>query len=345
MNQSEFLTQLQQAIPSAEWEALAQDAPLPVSLFNRETLLEMRSASAAPDGEISVEQATGLYETLRGYLAEHMAEQPSGWKYVILSSLYLTFLAGRPMHPIDQLEIKVTETTEGPVYECPQKSALKKTVCDYCVCKRMSNYEITKRQMARSFARYDHEAMIRKFHLSGDEEYLYIRFLNRPYRIHRSSGAVTWSEDGFASSTEAGFNEAMTIYDVLCNARDGCAAAGEFASINHLMKAAGKPEQSGILDARQILLFDHREAALARACEQLGGVKYGKGDVACRLPLFDFLPAALQFWNSDDEFPASLQLLWDQNILDFMHFETVWYAAGHLMNRLEELVENMEFLS
>lgn len=342
MTKTEFLTRLQQAVTPAEWEALAQNAPLPVSAFNREILLEMRNASAAPDGEVSTERAAGLHETLRNYLSEHMTEQPSGWKYVILASLYLTFLAGQPMHPIDQLEIKVTETEEGTVYECPQKSALKRTVCDYCVCKRMSNYEITKRQMARAFAQYDQEAMIRKFHLSGDGEYLYIRFLNRPYRIHRRSGTVTWSEDGFISSTEAGFNEAMTLYDVLCNAKENCAPTGEFVHLNHLVNAAGKPEQSGKLTERQTRLFDHREAALARACEKLGGVKYGKGDVAYRLPLFDFLPAALQFWNSDEEFPASLQLLWDKNVLDFMHFETVWYAAGYLLDRLQELVEDME---
>lgn len=343
MRKPEFLAKLQQALSPAEWEALERNAQLPVSAFNREVLLEMRGLSGVADDEISQEQADGLYEMLRVYLAEYMAEQRQGWKYVILSSLYLTLLAGRPMHPIGQLGIKVSKTQNGTVYECPQKSALKKTVCAYCVCKRMSNYEITKRRMARSFAQYDQEEMARKFHLSGDAEYLYIRFLNRPYRIHRAEGTVTWSEDGFLSCAEAGFHEAMTLYDVLCNSSEVPAAAGEFVHLNRLVNAASKPEQDGMLNERQTRLFDHREAALSRACQMLGGVKWGKGDVAYRLPLFDFLPAALQFWDSDDEFPASLQLLWDKNILQFMHFETVWYAAAHLLSRLQELTEDMEF--
>lgn len=340
IRKSEFLERLQQAVAPAEWEALERDAALPVSAFNREVLLELRDAPA-PAGEIDPERAEGLYEALRAYLAEYMAEQPAGWKYVFLASLYLVFLAERPMHPVDRLEIKVTETENGTSYTCPQKSALPGTVCDWCVCKRMSNYEITQRKMARAFAEYDQEAMIRKFQLSADGSYLYINFLSRPYRIHRRSGDVTWMDGG--NLREAGFNEAMTIYDVLCNSREDCAAGGEFATINHLMKAAGKPEHSGKLTEQQTRLFDHREAALARACEKLGGVKYGKGDVAYRLPLFDFLPAALQFWSSDDEFPASLQLLWDKNILDFMHFETVWYATAHLLDRLQELAEDTEF--
>jgi len=342
MKRSEFWEQLRQEVSPAEWEALEQNAPLPVSPFNREVLLEMWAASAAPDGEVSEERAVGLREALRAYLAEHMADQSAGWKYVILANLYLTFLAGRPIHPVDQLGIKVSETENGTVYECPQKSTLQNTACDYCVCKRMSNYEITKRQMARAFAQYDHEAMIRRFRLTGDAEFLYVRFLSRLYRLDRHSGAVVWSEDGFATSVEADFREAMTLYDVLCNAREDGVPAGEFVNISHLVNAASKPETSGKLTARQTRLFDHREAELSWACEQLGGTKYGKGDVAYRLPLFDFLPVALQFWNSDDEFPASLHLLWDKNIIQFMHFETVWYAAGHLLDRLQELVESLD---
>jgi hypothetical protein len=64
--------------------------------------------------------------------------------------------------------------------------------------------------------------------------------------------------------------------------------------------------------------------------------------VACRLPLFDFLPVVFQFWSADDDFPASIQLLWDKNTTDFMHFETVWYAAGYVLDRLAALVSENE---
>ena len=40
----------------------------------------------------------------------------------------------------------------------------------------------------------------------------------------------------------------------------------------------------------------------------------------------------------DYEFPASLQLLWDTNTLDFVHYETTYYIAGHLLSRLRELM-------
>jgi len=47
----------------------------------------------------------------------------------------------------------------------------------------------------------------------------------------------------------------------------------------------------------------------------------------------------LRFWNSDEEFPASLVVLWDANVLDFMRFETTWFAAGHVLSRIQVLME------
>ena len=64
-----------------------------------------------------------------------------------------------------------------------------------------------------------------------------------------------------------------------------------------------------------------------------------KHDIAYRLDLFPFLPIRLQFWQADEEFPASFQLHWDMNTLDFVHYETTYYIAGHLYSRLRELME------
>lgn len=72
--------------------------------------------------------------------------------------------------------------------------------------------------------------------------------------------------------------------------------------------------------------------------KSLSSVKGGaleKGDAAYELDLFPFLPVILCFWDSDDEFPASLQILVDKNILDYMHYETLMFAISHLLNRVK----------
>ena len=86
-------------------------------------------------------------------------------------------------------------------------------------------------------------------------------------------------------------------------------------------------------------LFDQRESDLSKACEKLHGIKAGKGDVAYQIPMFEFLDCRVQFWSSDEEFPPSLQIFVDKNILQYMHYETMWFAVSHLVKRLREEME------
>ncbi len=204
-----------------------------------------------------------------------------------------------------------------------------------------SNYDITKEKMQTEFLKYDQERMIEKFGLRHDEAYLYIRFVGRDYRVSRDSGKVEWSEDGFVHKEDGSFEEAMSIYDVLCYSKEGCHLSERFARINNMkgtVHSNGLGDSSTNAPAR---FFDSREEALRRACESLGGQREAVGEVAYRIPTFDFLPVILQFWHSDEEFPPSLQLLWDENILSFMHYETTYYTAGHLLRRIQELMERV----
>lgn len=80
----------------------------------------------------------------------------------------------------------------------------------------ISNYEKAKISMARVFLQYDQAAMIHKYSLEYDSDWLYITFVNRIYRINRKTGNVQWSDHNFETVYESDYNETMTIYDVLC---------------------------------------------------------------------------------------------------------------------------------
>lgn len=194
--------------------------------------------------------------------------------------------------------------------------------------------------MEGRFLEYDQEQMIRHYDLKHDADWLYLGFVGRQYRISRSTGAAQWSECGFetegADVHPASYNEAMTIYDILCYARADCHLSGRFCPVNSL---EGVVHGSGVgqdLFWPYAEFFDRNSGRLPAACERLGGKRQGKGDVAYQIPLFDFLPVVLQFWVSDEEFPASLKVMWDENILSYMHYETTFFAAHHLMERLKE---------
>ncbi len=204
----------------------------------------------------------------------------------------------------------------------------------------MSNYETTKRTAARAFLQYDQEAMAGKFGLSGDAAYLYIDFLARAYRVGRRDGLIEKNEGG--QFAEAGFEEAMTIYDILGYAREGCSLTGEFVNFQNFSSVQGGSMAGSIgggMFQRAVQGFDCRCPDLRRACERLGGVPSGSGDVSYRIPMFDFFPALFRFWESDEEFPASANILFDRNAPQYMHYETMWYAASCLLQRLGEEME------
>ena len=77
---------------------------------------------------------------------------------------------------------------------------------------------------------------------------------------------------------------------------------------------------------------------LKKACEILKGRKINQGDVGYIIDIFDFLPVMFIFYDQDSEFPAEIKLLWDENILNFMHYETTFYVANQLFDILEELI-------
>ena len=82
--------------------------------------------------------------------------------------------------------------------------------------------------------------------------------------------------------------------------------------------------------------FEENPEGFRRACENLGGHPFPQGDIAYVLPLFDGLPVLVQLWFGDEEFPANLRFLWDENTPDYIRYETMWYAKGMLLKRLEE---------
>ena len=204
-----------------------------------------------------------------------------------------------------------------------------------------SNYEKMKNSVNDSFLQYDQENMIRKFSLQHDSDYLYITFIERTYRINRHTGIILWSDDHFQTTHDANYNEIMTIYDVLCYSKENCHLSHEFVNLNSLSTVrTGNLTANSSFFQRTADSFNQNTEALRRACENLSGKPLSKGDVAFELQLFSFLPVIIRFWEADEEFPASLQILVDKNTLDYMHYETLMFALSHLFDRIREEMQN-----
>lgn len=203
----------------------------------------------------------------------------------------------------------------------------------------ISNYEIMRNQMRREFVKYDQGRMISKFSLRNDESYIYIVFLFREYRIDRITGVVEWSEDGFSTSIEADYNESMTIYDVLCYSKDDCCLSGNYCPVNMLKGTVKSSNVGSNMFQKSADGFNGKLKELETVCGIWGEKLDLNGDVAAKLYPFSFLPVIIQYWEADEEFPANLKFMFDENILDYMHFETIFFMMGHIVKRIQDMME------
>lgn len=194
----------------------------------------------------------------------------------------------------------------------------------------MNNYEISRKRAQSYFLNFDQEKLIRTWGLSHDENTLYILFFDKPYTVCRKTGKVTYQ------GAAAGFEETLTIFDLLCHQDGSAGPSGRFAPVNSLK---GATKYAGVetdfhRDAAKV--FDRAPQRFSDACLALGGAPVQIGDIGFRFSMFRELDVILKFYHADEDFPASVTLLWDENLLDFMFYETVFYAADFLLKTIQE---------
>lgn len=194
---------------------------------------------------------------------------------------------------------------------------------------RRDNYRTALENTRELFLRYDQNKIAERFHLNADANHLHLIFVSRDYRIDRHTGAVECLNGKWRP---AEYEDGMTIYDILCDAKEGARVSGRFENAWHRKNVSNSP--NGSLFQNTANFFAGRCDALQSACLRLNGRKIAMADVGFEIPVFNDLSMRLLFWDADDEFPASLNLQFDENILDYMRYETTFYAAGFVLKRL-----------
>lgn len=197
---------------------------------------------------------------------------------------------------------------------------------------KRDNYAIQANDARLRFLTYDQAAMPAQ----SDDEYLYITFCGCDYRICRADGHI-FRKSGDDWQCADSHGEVLTIFDYLCDAKTDRAPSRVFVSMASLggHVHTGLAASSGPLERA----IDADPDRFRRVCLTLGGRESdGGGDLCFDLFLFPDLPVRLRFWHADEEFPPQLDLLWDRNALQYLRYETTWYAAGVLRSRLREIM-------
>ena len=200
----------------------------------------------------------------------------------------------------------------------------------------MSNYDKMLLQAQELFLGYDQGEMIERWALEHDDDYLYVEYMIEALRIDRRTGAVGYARGPAEGEYRAAsfVNEGMALFDLLTRSPIRPTPTGRWTSISTLGGIIGAGHDRTLSHEGTAAQFQGRCAALAAACRRLGGVAVGKADVGYAIPVFRDFQILFQFWDGDDEFPANIKYLFDENALQFMHYETLWYVMRTLADRL-----------
>ena len=198
---------------------------------------------------------------------------------------------------------------------------------------RTDNYAIQARQAQDTFLTYDQAVLIEKCKLPFDREYLYPTFFGKPYRLHRKTGDLQRKQGN--QWLDAGFNEIMTILDILCDSKPDRCLTGKWNGMQNFglmfhqnLLEKGKDPFAAAIE-RDPSVFEQR-------CLALNGRPIPGADLGYAIEVMDGLSIALQFWFSDEDFPAQVRWYWDENALQYIKYETMYFAVGHLQRLLLE---------
>ena len=196
------------------------------------------------------------------------------------------------------------------------------------------NYRIQAEQAKERFLTFDQELLIRKLNLEFDENYLYVNFLCKLYRLCRRTGNLEYLQDDRWQDGNS-YEEVMTLLDLLCDSREDRWISGRWKN----MQSFGLQFHRNLLEeARDPLaeLFDREPDRLLRAMERLGAERISGGDYGYAVELFDGLCIGVLFWHGDEEFAPRLRFVWDENALMYIRYETMYFALGLLREKLRQ---------
>jgi hypothetical protein len=196
-----------------------------------------------------------------------------------------------------------------------------------------ANYEKVCQQWRDAFSGYEPSRIAKTLNLTYDKDYLYVSYFGMPYRLALKTGILEKQlEDEWTD--ELYFNESMAIYHLLYYTKEIPVVSGKWVP-SHTIDGVVSRNTSipdPLLTPFEQKYTGHMEE-LERACVNAGGTKLSTGDVAYEFEAFPQIHLQLVFWDADEDFPAQAQVLVDQCITDFVHYETVGCMIADLLGR------------
>ncbi len=199
---------------------------------------------------------------------------------------------------------------------------------------KQSNLDIALKLAKEEFAKRESEDMAEK--AGGEYEavncsnsMVSVRLLGEELTLAHPDGSIE-----FPDHHQVPIVAHILLLHYLINAT-GKPLTGEFASYKDI---PGGDKYFSVFKKRVempvINAYGENQEGFEAACSSLGGARVNMGDVAFRFQAFPMVPITYVFWRGEEEFPASLQVLFDGSVKDYLPLEDIVFLAEMLSWKL-----------
>ncbi|MDO4648163.1 MAG: DUF3786 domain-containing protein [Eubacteriales bacterium] len=188
--------------------------------------------------------------------------------------------------------------------------------------------ELQWEMIQKRFLGYDQEKFIRIFDLEHDDENIFITFLGRNYRIDRKGGLM------YEGDRQASIDETVSVYELLTTSEHVPYVQGRWESIASLCTNTTDTSLGRYIE--YLKPFRDNSELMQKTLIEMGAEPANKGDVSAVLTVFPNIPVWFQYWEADDEFPASIQFLFDAGITEHFRWSLLWNLMTMITDRMLE---------
>ncbi len=197
-----------------------------------------------------------------------------------------------------------------------------------------SNYEEVYEYFRTRLLDADHEKIAGKLQLRMDDENIYIPYFHKLYAWNRRTGQISSCE----GTETVNLSDRLLMLHHLYYFQNTALPSTEKVPFREIRQAAcfEGAYQKMALNPIARTFAGHPERFLERARE-LGGKIEKFGDASVTFQAFPTIALTVIFWDGDEEFPASANMLFDRNITQWIHPESVpglAQTASHLLTGL-----------
>ena len=184
---------------------------------------------------------------------------------------------------------------------------------------RESNYEKVFGQFREWFVQSPQESISEKIGAEIDQENLILPFFGELCRIQRDTGEITGE-----GKREVPVTERLTIMHHLRYCQRFAREGNKMVPFREIRDAAvfERAYEKAALEPLK-KYFSGRPQRLLEAGLGLGGQQEKYGDVSVTIHAFPKIKLTYIFWDGDDEFPPSANILFEDTIAQWTHPESV----------------------